>query len=152
MGVKLRGSRSSDNTQWILRPSDFLPFSGNLYRQSLRGRQLKGQNGVGSDPETQNTLQNVELLYFDNCNLPSLYVLCHIYPERECKHCAFCNKRNTEMTVITSITPTFKNTKTKIETFVRSCTDVYIVSREPLTDFNQDLHILLILVLKISYT
>lgn len=136
MGVKLRGSRSSDNTQWILRPSDFLPFSGNLYRQNLIGRQLKRQNGVGSDPETQNTLQNLELVYLDNCNLPSLYVLCHIYPERECKHCAFCNKRNTEMTVITSITPTFKNTKTKIETFVRNCTDVYIVNRQPLTDFN----------------
>lgn len=136
MGVKLRGSRSSDNTQRILLPSDFLPFSGNLYRQSLIGRQLKRQNGVGTDPETQDTLQNFELIYLDNFNFPSIYVLCHVYPERECNHCAFCNKINTEMTVITSITPTFKNTKTKIETFVRSCTDVYIVNREPLTDFN----------------
>ena len=40
------------------------------------------------------------------------------------------------MTVITSITPPFKNTKTKIETFVRNCTDGYIVNRQPLTDFN----------------
>ena len=76
-------------------------------------------------PRNLEHITDLELIYLDNCNLPSLYVLCHIYPERECKHCAFCNKRNTEMTVIASITPTFKNTKTKIETFVRSCTDVY---------------------------
>lgn len=47
-----RGETERKQEQWILRPSDFLPFSGNLYRQSLIGRQLKRQNGVGSDPET----------------------------------------------------------------------------------------------------
>jgi len=42
---------------------------------------------------------DLKLIYLDNYNLPSICVFCHIYPEIECKHCAFCNKRNTDKNI-----------------------------------------------------